>query len=97
VKEHGTFVACEYSSALISGPTITPQESTAHYKVNALGFAATAMLQTGRVSVGLKYFHEFQLQICLSGVHAADFWRDYILNWKSLGDMTRRQAPIALL
>jgi len=42
-----------------TGATITPQESAAHYKVNALGFAANAILPEQKMSVGVKYFHEF--------------------------------------
>lgn len=50
-----------------SGPTITPQQAAAHYKVNALGFAANAMLPERRVSVGLKYFHEFSCRSTFQG------------------------------
>ncbi len=50
-----------------TGPTITPQESTAHYKVNALGFAANAMLPDRKVSVGLKYLHEFSCSSTFQG------------------------------
>ena len=42
------------------GPNITPQQASAHYKVNALGFAANAILPDQKVSVGFKYFHEFE-------------------------------------
>jgi hypothetical protein len=42
------------------GPTITPEQAAAHYKVNALGFAANALLPEKKVSVGVKYFHEFE-------------------------------------
>jgi hypothetical protein len=42
------------------GPNITPEQAAAHYKVNALGFAANAILPERKVSVGLKYFHEFE-------------------------------------
>jgi hypothetical protein len=41
------------------GPTITPEQSKAHYKVNALGFAVNAGSPAGRVSMGFKYFKEF--------------------------------------
>ena len=40
------------------GPTITPEQAGAHYRVNALGFAANLNLPA-RVSVGVKYFKEF--------------------------------------
>jgi hypothetical protein len=42
------------------GPNITPEQAAAHYKVNALGFAANAILPERKMSVGLKYFHEFE-------------------------------------
>ena len=42
-----------------TGPSITPQQAAARYKVNALGFAANAMLPERKVILGVKYFHEF--------------------------------------
>ncbi len=42
-----------------SGPTITPEQAAAHYKVNALGFAANVMLPSRKVNLGAKYFKEF--------------------------------------
>ena len=42
-----------------SGPTITPQQAAAHYKVNALGFVSNVMLPWHKASVGFKYFREF--------------------------------------
>jgi hypothetical protein len=41
-----------------TGPTITPEQAAAHYRVNALGFAANLNMPA-RVSVGVKYFKEF--------------------------------------
>ena len=41
-----------------SGPAITPEQAAAHYRVNALGFAANVNMPA-RVSVGVKYFKEF--------------------------------------
>jgi len=41
-----------------TGPTITPEQSKAHYKANALGFATNLNLPA-RVNVGFKYFKEF--------------------------------------
>jgi hypothetical protein len=49
------------------GPTITPEQAAAHYKVNALGFAANAILLDRKVSVGLKYFHEFECRSTFQG------------------------------
>lgn len=42
-----------------TGPTITPQQSTAHYQVNAVGFFSNVMLPWHKSSVGFKYFKEF--------------------------------------
>jgi hypothetical protein len=41
------------------GPTITPEQATAHYRVNALGFASNVILPTRKVNLGIKYFREF--------------------------------------
>jgi len=49
------------------GPTITPAEATAHYKVNALGFAANAVFPGRKASVGFKYFHEFACRSTYQG------------------------------
>ena len=40
------------------GPTITPEQAAAHYRVNALGFAANLNMPA-RVNIGVKYFKEF--------------------------------------
>lgn len=50
-----------------TGPGITPEEATARYKVNALGLAANMMLPERRVSVGVKYFHEFECRSTFQG------------------------------
>jgi hypothetical protein len=49
------------------GPTISPEEGTAHYKVNGLGFAANALLPKRKASVGIKYFHEFDCRSTFQG------------------------------
>jgi hypothetical protein len=43
-----------------TGPDVTSAQSSAHYRVNALGFGSTLMLPARRVSVGIKYFKEFE-------------------------------------
>ena len=43
-----------------TGPGITPAQSSAHYWVNALGFTSALMLPARKVSVGVKYFKEFE-------------------------------------
>ena len=49
------------------GPNITLAQAAAHYKVNALGFAANALLPEQKVSVGIKYFHEFECRSTFQG------------------------------
>jgi hypothetical protein len=49
------------------GPTITPEEAAAHYKVNALGFAANAIFPSRKASIGVKYFHEFACRSTYQG------------------------------
>ena len=49
------------------GPTVTPEQARAHYKVNALGFAANAIFPGRKASVGLKYFHEFACRSTYQG------------------------------
>ena len=41
-----------------TGPTITPEQSKAHYRANALGFATNLNLPA-KVNLGFKYFQEF--------------------------------------
>lgn len=41
------------------GPSVTPAQATAHYRVNALGVAANLVLPGWNASVGVKYFEEF--------------------------------------
>ena len=50
-----------------SGPTITPTQATALYRVNALGFASNVMLPERRMSVGAKYFKEFSNRSTFQG------------------------------
>jgi len=50
-----------------TGPTITPEEAMAHYKVNALGFAVNATLPERKASIGIKYFHEFECRSTFQG------------------------------
>ena len=49
-----------------TGPTITSEQSNAHYKVNALGFASNLNLPA-RISVGFKYFQEFSNRSTFQG------------------------------
>ena len=42
-----------------TGPTITPAQERAHYRVNALGFASNVLLPQRKVNLGFKFFKEF--------------------------------------
>ncbi len=42
-----------------NGPNVTPAQAAAHYRVNALGFAANVVLPNRKVSLGVRYFREF--------------------------------------
>jgi hypothetical protein len=48
------------------GPTITPQQATAHYKVNAIGVASNLTL-TSKLNAGFKYFKEFSNRSTFQG------------------------------
>jgi len=41
------------------GPSVTPLQASAHYRVNAAGFASNLLLPERKVNIGLKYFKEF--------------------------------------
>lgn len=48
------------------GPAITPEQANAHYRVNALGFAANLNLPA-RISIGVKFFEEFRNRSTFQG------------------------------
>jgi hypothetical protein len=50
-----------------TGPTVSDANGSAHYKVNALGFASNVSLPARKVSLGLKYFKEFSNQSTYQG------------------------------
>jgi hypothetical protein len=50
-----------------TGPTITPAQSAAHYRVNSLGFASNLLLPARQVSLGFKYFREFSNKSTFQG------------------------------
>ena len=49
-----------------TGPTITPEQSKAHYKVNALGVGSNLSLSP-KINVGFKYFQEFSNRSTFQG------------------------------
>ena len=42
-----------------TGPGVTTVQSSAHYRINSLGFTSSVILPARNVSVGMKYFKEF--------------------------------------
>jgi hypothetical protein len=50
-----------------TGPTVTITQGSAHYQVNALGFASNVSLPARGVSLGLKYFREFSNRSTFQG------------------------------
>jgi hypothetical protein len=50
-----------------TGPTVTTTQGSAHYQVNALGFASNVALPARSVSVGVKYFKEFSNRSTFQG------------------------------
>ena len=43
-----------------TGPGLTAVQSTAHYRINALGFTSSVILPDRNVTIGIKYFKEFE-------------------------------------
>ena len=50
-----------------TGPTITPEQAKAHYRVSALGFASNVIFPSREVSLGFKYFKEFANRATFQG------------------------------
>lgn len=50
-----------------TGPTITPEQAAAHYKVNALGVMSNVTLPAQRLNVGFRYFKEFSNRSTFQG------------------------------
>lgn len=50
-----------------TGPTITPAQLAAHYRVNSLGFASNLLLPARKVTLGVKYFGEFSNKSTFQG------------------------------
>ena len=49
-----------------TGPSVTPEQGNAHYKVNALGFASNLNLPA-KINIGFKYFQEFSNRSTFQG------------------------------
>ncbi|HXJ88715.1 MAG TPA: transporter [Candidatus Binatia bacterium] len=43
-----------------TGPDVTHVQSSAHYRINALGFGSSVILPPRNVSIGVRYFKEFE-------------------------------------
>ncbi len=50
-----------------TGPTITPEQASARYRVTALGFASSLALRARNVSMSFKYFREFSNRSTFQG------------------------------
>jgi hypothetical protein len=50
-----------------TGPTLISAQTAERYRVNALGFVSNVLLPARRVSLGLKYFHEFASRSTFQG------------------------------
>jgi hypothetical protein len=50
-----------------TGPTISAQQSKAHYRVNALGFSTNFVLPRKGMSFGVRYFNEFLARSTFQG------------------------------
>ena len=50
-----------------TGPTITPEQANAHYRVTALGFGSGLVLPVRKVSLSFKYFREFSNKSTFQG------------------------------
>ena len=50
-----------------TGPSVTPEQGSAHYTVQALGFASNLILPNRRTSLGLKYFEEIRSRSTFKG------------------------------
>ena len=63
------------------GPTITPEQAGAHYKVNALGFASNVAFPGEKGELGRKILQGVFEPVDVPGIHAADFGRDCFLTF----------------
>jgi len=50
-----------------TGPSITPEQASAHYRVTALGFGSGLVLPARKVSLSFKYFREFSNKSTFQG------------------------------
>jgi hypothetical protein len=57
----------QWQTTARTGPSITPDEQAARYRVNAVGAALTLTLPARKLSVGTKYFREFATRSTFEG------------------------------
>jgi hypothetical protein len=50
-----------------TGPTITPEQASAHYRVTAIGLGSALVLPARKVSLSFKYFREFSNKATFQG------------------------------
>jgi hypothetical protein len=53
-----------------SGPGISSEQGSAHYRVNALGFTSNVMIPSWKANLGFKYFKEFSSRSTFEGYSA---------------------------
>lgn len=57
----------QWQTTAKSGPTVTPEQAAARYRVNALGLGFNVMLPARKVSVGARYYAELASRSTLQG------------------------------
>ena len=57
----------QWQTTARTGPSITAEQASARYKVNAIGFASNVVLPPRKLSLGLKYFKEFSNRSTFEG------------------------------
>jgi len=59
-----------YQTTDKTGPTITPAQETAHYRVSSLGFTSSVTLPDQKLNLGFKYFSELSGRSTFQGYSA---------------------------
>src|SRR5688572_2219788 len=60
----------QYQTTDKTGPTITPEQEKAHYRVSSLGFTSNVILPSQKLNVGFKYFSELSGRSTFQGYSA---------------------------
>jgi hypothetical protein len=57
----------QWQTSAKTGPNVTPPQTEARYRVNALGVAANVFLPVQKLTIGLKFFEEFSTRSTYEG------------------------------